>query len=315
MPQSRADPGGAMAQKERYDYLDRFVRTWCTTGMPGTKPFFEALWAVMRLQVIPEQLGGAGGYRIEWEFDDAVFKEAAGKDFMLEAIDVLKGVLAFEEFPSAKTGSPISSTSISFPTSTPVHARAASLPLLSSTSGEHKPSKIVTIVHTNRPRAPSDPFVDDHSPATSSHPSGQISQALVSTQGASESIEEPLSPTIRPGADEDELLTTPRVNTTYDDADGQHMRTWTSPDLSNSEFISLLKVFPAFVTRRPLPRFPVVPNSRRPPDVEEGDDYPVEGKEIHFGTGSMRVSSKQRSSGFQGGWWTSFVLWLRKVFC
>ena len=46
-------------------------------GMPGTKPFFEALWAVMRLQVLPEQLGGAGGRRIRWELDDAVFKEAA----------------------------------------------------------------------------------------------------------------------------------------------------------------------------------------------------------------------------------------------
>jgi len=31
----------------------------------------------MRLQVIPENLGGAGAYLIEWEFDDAVFKEAA----------------------------------------------------------------------------------------------------------------------------------------------------------------------------------------------------------------------------------------------
>jgi len=46
-------------------------------GMPGTKPFFEALWAIMRLQVVPEHIGGAGGNRIEWEFDDAVFKEAA----------------------------------------------------------------------------------------------------------------------------------------------------------------------------------------------------------------------------------------------
>jgi hypothetical protein len=77
MPQSRADPGGAMAQQERYERLDKFVRAWCTAGMPGTKPFFEALWAVMRLQVLPEHLGGAGGNRIEWEFDDAVFKETA----------------------------------------------------------------------------------------------------------------------------------------------------------------------------------------------------------------------------------------------
>ncbi len=46
-------------------------------GMPGTKPFFEGLGAVMRLQVVPENLGGAGARRIEWEIDDAVFKEAA----------------------------------------------------------------------------------------------------------------------------------------------------------------------------------------------------------------------------------------------
>ena len=31
----------------------------------------------MRLQVIPDKLGGAGKFRIEWEIDDAVFKEAA----------------------------------------------------------------------------------------------------------------------------------------------------------------------------------------------------------------------------------------------
>jgi hypothetical protein len=45
--------------------------------MPGTKPFFEGLWAVMRLEVVPENLGGAGRRRIEWEIDDAVFKEAS----------------------------------------------------------------------------------------------------------------------------------------------------------------------------------------------------------------------------------------------
>jgi hypothetical protein len=74
--------------------MERFVKSWCTMGMPGTKPFFEgcvtvmsrftpililkcSLWAVFRLQIIPQKLGGAGRCRIEWEFDDAVFKEAA----------------------------------------------------------------------------------------------------------------------------------------------------------------------------------------------------------------------------------------------
>jgi hypothetical protein len=37
----------------------------------------SSLWAIFRLQVIPQSLGGAGSYRIEWELDDAVFKEAA----------------------------------------------------------------------------------------------------------------------------------------------------------------------------------------------------------------------------------------------
>ena len=69
MPQARADPKGSLARKERYDRFERFVRTWCTMGMPGTKPFFQGLWAVMRLSVIPVRLGGAGGFRIEWEID------------------------------------------------------------------------------------------------------------------------------------------------------------------------------------------------------------------------------------------------------
>jgi len=48
--------------------------------MPGTRPFFEALWAVMRLQTLPENLGGAGSRRTTWEIDDAVFQEAAYVD-------------------------------------------------------------------------------------------------------------------------------------------------------------------------------------------------------------------------------------------
>jgi len=31
----------------------------------------------MQLQLIPEDLGGTGRNRLDWEFDDAVFKEAA----------------------------------------------------------------------------------------------------------------------------------------------------------------------------------------------------------------------------------------------
>jgi hypothetical protein len=74
---SRLHPNGPTARKERYERLEKFIRIWCTLGMPGTRPFFEALWAVMRLQTLPENLGGAGSRRITWEIDDAVFQEAA----------------------------------------------------------------------------------------------------------------------------------------------------------------------------------------------------------------------------------------------
>lgn len=60
--------------------------------MPGTQPFFVGLYGLLRLQSLPEKLGGAGERLIEWEIDDAVFLESAGKDFTLEAIAVLKGV-------------------------------------------------------------------------------------------------------------------------------------------------------------------------------------------------------------------------------
>lgn len=77
LPNSRLDPAGKAAKKERLDRFARFLRTWCTSGMPGTRPFFQGLWALLRLQVLPTALGGAGSKRIQWEIDDAVFQESA----------------------------------------------------------------------------------------------------------------------------------------------------------------------------------------------------------------------------------------------
>lgn len=76
-PHSRSDPSGTPARRERRERFERFAKTWCNVSMPGTRPFFESLWATMRLQLVPENLGGAGSNRIEWEFDDAVFMESA----------------------------------------------------------------------------------------------------------------------------------------------------------------------------------------------------------------------------------------------
>ncbi|KAI6045972.1 hypothetical protein EDC04DRAFT_2631286 [Pisolithus marmoratus] len=304
MPHSRANPTGPEAKKERFERLDRFVRTWCTMGMPGTKPFFESLWAIMRLQVLPEDIGGAGPYRIRWEFDDAVFKEAAGKDFMLDAIDVLKGVLAFEDVPFASSRS-------GFGYPSPCAHTSLSQFLPSDTNAKVTPTAVST--ETKRMRAPSDPFLD--MPPLSHSASTQSSGATVPPLPSGN--EEQTSPIVlNEQAEEDGEVSIPlpplQSELDMEESEG-HMRIWTAPDLSNPEYLSLLTVFPSFITRRPLPRFPV--SNLRITDIEEGGDERGEGKEIRFGTGTMWASSKRRSEGYRGHWWTRLVLWWRGLFC
>ncbi|KAJ6500119.1 hypothetical protein C8R47DRAFT_1175450 [Mycena vitilis] len=290
MPHARANPRGNVARKERYERFERFIHNWCTMGMPGPQPFFQTLWAIMRLQVVPEGIGGAGRNRIEWEFDDAVLRETGGKDFMVEAIDVLKGVLAFEESPSPKRAS--SAINYAVDVASTVHSRSKSQPMPANT-----PAKTV---QPKRARAPSDPFLD--TPALSSSLSSSPSSG--STLLITPTTEEPPpSASAAFYADDPQML---------DDADEEFLRIWTSPDLTNPEIMDLLKVFPTFITRRALPRFPVV---SAPKDIEEGFDVGGEGKVIRFGTGSMWVTSIPRSDDWEGGWWTRLCLWWKQVFC
>ncbi|KAJ3560737.1 hypothetical protein NP233_g10639 [Leucocoprinus birnbaumii] len=270
----RPDPRSKEAQKERYEHMERFINNWCTMGLPGTKPFFEALWAILRLQVIPETLGGAGRNRIEWEFDDAVLKEAAGKNFMLEAVEILKGVLAFEEQPSSKHFSAGYSSS-KFSNLSPVHSRSQSQPLSSDPKQLPIPS---SNSYSKRSRAPSDPFLDTPAPSRSVGTSSSNLSSATTTTG----ISEPLTPTI--GFDD---VSTPLrfENASENDIEEEYMRVWTSPDLTDPELLQLLNLFPAFVSRRALPRFPVSTASR-PADIEEGEDAD-ESLRVRFGTGSM----------------------------
>ncbi|KAJ7091193.1 hypothetical protein C8R44DRAFT_414820 [Mycena epipterygia] len=296
LPHARANPHGNVAKKERYERFERFVRTWCTMGMPGPQPFFQSLWAIMRLQIVPEGIGGAGRNKIEWEFDDAVLRETGGKDFMTEAIDVLKGVLAFEETPSSKRASNVVNSSYAPDLASTVHSRSKSQPIPSDSA----PSKIV---QPKRARAPSDPFLDTPalSGSLSSSPSSGTSALVTPT-----TEEAPPSTNAAFYADD------PQSSLAFDDSDEEFLRIWTSPDLTNPEFIDLLKVFPTFITRRALPRFPVTP---APKDIEEGYDVGGEGKLLRFGTGTMWVSSIQRGDGWEGGWWTRICLWWKQVFC
>ncbi|KAJ7747285.1 hypothetical protein B0H16DRAFT_1555416 [Mycena metata] len=293
MPHARANPQGNVARKERYERFERFVRSWCTMGMPGPQPFFQTLWAIMRLQIVPEGIGGAGRNKIQWEFDDAVLRETGGKDFMVEAIDVLKGVLAFEETPSNKRAS---NTVSNFPdASATVHSRSKSQPLT---------SPAVSTTQPKRARAPSDPFLDTPAPSGSSLSSSPSSgtSALLATPPAEDTLIPPSSTAAFYADDPQNAF----------DEDEEFLRIWTSPDLPNPEFIDLLRVFPGFITRRALPRFPVV---SAPKDIEEGFDVGGEGKVLRFGTGTMWVSSIPRGDDWEGGWWARFCLWWKQVFC
>lgn len=165
-----------------------------------------------------------------------------------------------------------------------IHLRSKSTPLPS----DPKPLPNGAVIQPKRARAPSDPFLDTPTPLlhTASPSSGNTTERL---------LEEHL-----------------RGEPDFGDSDEEYMRIWTSPDISNPELLELLKAFPAFVSRRPLPRFPV--SAARQLDIEEGEDG-GEGKRIHFGTGSIWVSSKLRLNGWNGDWWTRFILWWRRLFC
>ena len=213
-------------------------------------------------------------------------------------------VLAFEEVSSSKIPSPYGHTkdrSIASIT----HGRSQSQQL---SSQRVPPSRAHQ--QGNRARAPSDPFIDaTPSPvsrsAPSSYPSANPSVFLNSTPSDNDDFTSPFV-----GNNED--VAARYGGTDNEDEPEDYMRVWTSPDLTNPEILELLKLFPSFVSRRPLPRFPA--QSAKQPDIEEGEDD-LEGKQIQFGTGSMWVSSKQRSDGWEGNWWARFMLWWKRLLC
>jgi hypothetical protein len=317
----RTDPRSPAAQKERLSRFGAFISAWCTSGMPGTKPFFEALWATMRLQVLPVELGGAGPRQIEWEIDDAVFKEAAGKDFMLEAIDILKGVshpcsmssgedahyyhqvLGFEDSTASKRSDIWSRPNSSVGPIPESHQRSHSQPL--STHVPPSGAKGIATTTAARARAPSDPFLDSHTP--------RLSRSLASTQPRS-----PTTPTADVGMLEASgLLPTPPEDAATDDAaelgDDEYTRTWTLPDLPDADFNSLLRLFPVFIGQRQLPRFAAPLQESH--DVEAGVTDDIDARAVRFGTGRIWVGSRRRSAGYRGGMWARLVAWCRRMFC
>lgn len=199
------------------------------------------------------------------------------------------------------------------------HSRSQSQPLPSALSISNKSGpSIATTIQAKRTRAPSDPFLDMDMPGLSH---SLASSASTLPQGASTLPRTPTTPSAE-GAPESGNLLTPRPRQTdgdeSDSDDGEeYIRVWTTPDLPDAEFLTLLKLFPVFVSARPLARFPVSERALRGrvPDEEEADDADTDGRDVKHGTGRMWVGARRRRSTNSGGWWSRFVGWVRRVFC
>ncbi|KAH7108536.1 hypothetical protein BKA62DRAFT_682519 [Auriculariales sp. MPI-PUGE-AT-0066] len=338
-PAARASPRGHEAALERSQRFAKFVETWCSPSFPGTSPFFDALWAVMTLQTLPNDLGGAGGRLLEWEVDDAVFQEAAGKAFMLDAIDILKGVLGFE---------PLGEPAVVSACPSPV-PRGPQIRSTTTAAAAPAATPAPAPVATGRPRAISDPFIDatDDTPGLSHSLPSTVSSprnpsALLPHQqynsspstppaelepGDGESLFVPSAPHPEEGLGiilDDLVLEVPDD----DDDQDESVRVWIAPDLTNYEYVSLLSALPTFVSSRKLPRL-IAPegaparSKRRSAGGEPNDDVDLEAGElvkveppsVRHGTGVIRPGARERSPGWKSTWWRRLVSWCQRLFC
>ena len=223
--------------------------------------------------------------------------------------------MGFEETPSQR----VSTSTLSPPihvSSLPAHTRSQSQPLRSKPPAPtHLNPSTQDAPLAKRPRAPSDPFLDTP-PLSRSYSSSPRSIAVPLSSSVSDTIEDPPSP-ITPPQEIDDIFN-PQAAAAYGspEIDEELMRIWVSPDLPNLEILQLLKVFPAFVTRRATPRFPSDSSHSHPlPDLEAGQDSSPGAGEIQIGTGKMWISTRLRTEGWEGNWWTKFKNWWRRLFC
>lgn len=176
--------------------------------------------------------------------------------------------------------------------------------------------------HSNRSRAPSDPFLDTSpGPSASPHSFGpsletkhnpEVSgSTVVPSPPTSIQIEELLKRTAGGSR-----MYTPSLASEAFDSRAQ-LRIWTAPSLSNPEFMSLLSIYPPFLTRRTLPRFlpsSNVNNKSALTDIEAGIIAGADFREeIRVGTGVLWIGSQERSGPWRGSWWERFKAWIRRL--
>ncbi|KAH7339470.1 hypothetical protein B0J17DRAFT_655282 [Rhizoctonia solani] len=339
-PAARASPGGALARRERAEKFRTFVESQC--GSAGTQNFFMGLYAAMKLQTLPPSIGGTGKSRIEWEIDDAIFTESGGNQFMLDAIDTMKGVLGFDERPLNYRALPcrtfhqpslFSSTNVS----------STSRDRGEDPSISEAINKPVRAAPPGRSRAPSDPFLDPtrSSPsmnaALSMLPTPEESATDLDSLGPSTPLDE-RGPEIPPLAS----LSDQYAASTYSmDAEiflnEQQLRIWTFPPyITNPELHKLMGIFPSSITSQTVPRFKPLAKAKKQKGRRKGADIDLEGNPMHTdlgidptgidtelvkergeirkGTGRMWIGDLMRLPGWRGTLWDTIRDWLRHLF-
>lgn len=288
---------------------------------------------------------------------------------MLEAIDILKGVLGFEESSPISLSQPSTSLEPHIKSSTTVPAKER------KRSKDPIPPPLPPRLFTEHPdvrgRSHSDPFQDDLAPV----PSPSLMPLLNGSAGSPiptragrvndfelEATRAGNSRSRTPDSEDDDfefpspgghglglslgedtpvrlknkskrrkssssagLLSNP-ISTVlpslspYPPHDFAELRTWTVPAaLGNPEISRLVDIFPDTISRTTVPRF-IGGNARNvnlndDVDLEAGDADGLQRESIRCGTGSIRISSKERGPGWRGSTWERFLDWWRRLFC
>ena len=336
-PAARLNLSSSRAKGERKLRFGEFVDTWCTgVNAGGVEPFFRGLWGVLRGQGRGEgRHGGAGGHRVIWEVDDAVFLESgwvgsflsrlfsesktrlqspryygmdrviqgladdggvSGIEFMHESVNILKGVLGFEDQPltspprlrpgkiasvSLKPADSADVTKVADPVGSANPARP------SAQYGASLSPLIATQIASEisleaRSRSMSDPFLDPRNSPTKRRPDLHVSQAEHQNQAFYPRMRptnhnnndgDPSTNVFNNDEEQEVLLAHHRVDsTTEDDLDltdddimaeerelnKPRFRLWTFPThIADEEIDSLLSLFPRVFSRRKDVRFPI----------------------------------------------------------
>ncbi|KAG8716280.1 hypothetical protein FRC08_009659 [Ceratobasidium sp. 394] len=342
-PAARANPSGAMARQERAARFQKFVDA--QGGSAGTQNFFFGLHAAMRLQTLPPSIGGTGEGRIEWEIDDAVFMESGGNQFMLEAVDMMKGVLGFDERPLNYRPLPSRAfhhrPSYSSPTNVVSSYGDRSEDSPSSETPITRPLRSAPLA---RSRASSDPFLDPTRSSPSMHaalsmtlPTPEESATDLDSLGPSTPLDE-RGPEIPPPP---ASLPDPYQSSAYSmNAEAflnePQLRIWTFPPyLTNPELHKLIAMLPPSITSQPVPRFKPLGKPKRRERKRKAADVDLEGEgnpmqtaditsvgadlakergEIRKGTGRMWIGDLVRLPGWRGTFWDSVRDWFRHLF-